>query len=305
VVGDFNHWDGRRHPMRRRHPTGVWEVFLPGVAEGARYKYELRSAAGDLLPQKADPYALQSELRPATASVVARLPSRVSLPAERQRANAPDAPISIYELHAGSWRRAVHGSSDFLDWDALADELVPYVSELGFTHVELLPITEHPFDGSWGYQPIGLYAPTVRHGDAAGFRRFVERCHAAGLGVLLDWVPAHFPKDEHGLARFDGSALYEYADPREGVHRDWNTLIYDFGKPEVRGFLIGSAAQRARWPREPGGYRFFTTPQRSRRYAVPRGSDDCRGVHGVSGRVAPDVCRGLGFSLQMEHGLDE
>jgi 1,4-alpha-glucan branching enzyme len=241
VVGDFNHWDGRRHPMRQRHPTGIWEIFLPGVTEGAHYKYELRSAAGDLLPQKADPYALQAELRPATASIVARLPSRVSLPAERQRANAHDAPISIYELHAGSWRRPGCGGPDFLDWDALADELVPYVSELGFTHVELLPITEHPFDGSWGYQPIGLYAPTARHGDAAGFRRFVERCHAAGLGVLLDWVPAHFPADGHGLARFDGSALYEYADPREGVHRDWNTLIYDFSKPEVRGFLIGSA----------------------------------------------------------------
>ncbi|MFM8518611.1 MAG: 1,4-alpha-glucan branching protein GlgB [Nevskiaceae bacterium] len=241
VVGDFNHWDGRRHPMRRRHPTGIWEIFLPGVAEGARYKYELRDAADVILPQKTDPYALQAEMRPATASIVAPLPSRVSLSAQRQQANARDAPISIYEVHAGSWRRPAGGDRDFFDWDALAAELVPYVSELGFTHVELMPITEHPFDGSWGYQPIGLYAPTARHGDAAGFRRFVECCHAAGLGVLLDWVPAHFPADAHGLARFDGSALYEYADPREGVHRDWNTLIYDFAKPEVRGFLIGSA----------------------------------------------------------------
>jgi len=241
VVGDFNLWDGRRHPMRRRHPTGIWEIFLPGVAAGVRYKYELRSAAGELLPQKADPYALQAELRPATASIVAPLPPRVRLPAQRQRANALDAPISIYEVHAASWRRPGGSAGAVLEWDAFADELIPYVSELGFTHVELLPITEHPFDGSWGYQPIGLYAPTARHGDAAGFRRFVERCHAAGLGVLLDWVPAHFPADAHGLARFDGSSLYEYADPREGVHRDWNTLIYDFGKPEVRGFLIGSA----------------------------------------------------------------
>jgi 1,4-alpha-glucan branching enzyme len=241
VVGDFNHWDGRRHPMRRRHPTGIWEIFLPGVAAGVRYKYELRSAAGELLPQKADPYALRAELRPATASIVAPLPPRVRLPAQRQRANARDAPISIYEVHAASWRRPTGSADGVLDWDALAEQLIPYVSELGFTHVELLPITEHPLDGSWGYQPIGLYALTARHGDAAAFRRFVERCHAAELGVLLDWVPAHFPADAHGLARFDGSPLYEYADPREGVHRDWNTLIYDFGKPEVCGFLAGSA----------------------------------------------------------------
>jgi 1,4-alpha-glucan branching enzyme len=241
VVGDFNHWDGRRHPMRLRRECGVWEIFLPGVAEGARYKFELLSRDGQLLPQKVDPYARQAELRPATASVVAPLPPSHPPSAQRQRANALDAPMSIYEVHLGSWRRKVEDGNRWLHWDELADELVPYAAWMGFTHLELLPVTEHPFDGSWGYQTLGLYAPTARFGDPAGFERFVARAHAAGLGVLLDWVPAHFPTDEHGLARFDGSALYEYADPREGFHNDWNTLIYNFGRTEVQNFLVGSA----------------------------------------------------------------
>ena len=241
VVGEFNHWDGRRHPMRLRRECGVWEIFLPGVAPGAHYKYEIRTHDGECLPQKADPYALRAELRPATASVVAELPAPIAASDERRRANALDAPLSIYEVHLGSWRRHADGPTPFLDWDELAATLVPYASDLGFTHLELLPISEHPFDGSWGYQPIGLYAPTARFGDPAGFRRFVESCHAQGLGVILDWVPAHFPSDAHGLARFDGSHLYEHADPREGFHQDWNTLIYNFGRAEVRNFLIGNA----------------------------------------------------------------
>jgi len=241
VVGDFNHWDGRRHPMRLRRECGVWELFIPGVAAGARYKYELLDGHGHLLPQKADPMARAAELRPATASVVAALPAPVPPSTDRAAANALGAPISIYEVHLGSWRRKPEHGNGWLDWDELAATLVPYAQDLGFSHIELLPISEHPFDGSWGYQPLGLYAPTARFGDGAGFKRFVEAAHAAGLGVILDWVPAHFPTDAHGLARFDGTHLYEYADPREGYHPDWNTLICNLGRTEVRNFLIGNA----------------------------------------------------------------
>jgi 1,4-alpha-glucan branching enzyme len=239
VVGDFNHWDGRRHPMRLRRECGVWELFLPGIGEGAHYKFELLDREGRLLPQKADPYARRSELRPATASIVAALPPLVPPSPARQRANALDAPLSIYEVHLSSWRR--REGWKWLDWDELTEQLVPYVADLGFTHLELMPVTEHPFDGSWGYQTLGLYAATARFGDPAGLRRFVERAHEAGLGVILDWVPAHFPSDAWGLAHFDGTGLYEYADPREGYHQDWNTLIYNFGRTEVRNFLVGSA----------------------------------------------------------------
>ena len=244
VVGDFNFWDGRRHPMRLRRECGVWEIFLPGVGLGARYKFDIKAAGGQPLPARADPYARQAELRPATASIVASMPARQPASSERRQANALDAPMSIYEVHPGSWRR-IHdpasGAQRWLTWDEMADQLVPYAQDMGFTHLELLPISEHPFDGSWGYQPIGLYAPTARFGDADGFARLVQRCHAAGLGVLLDWVPAHFPTDAHGLGNFDGTALYEYADPREGFHNDWNTLIYNLGRTEVRNFLIGNA----------------------------------------------------------------
>ena len=241
VVGDFNAWDARRHPMRLRRECGVWEIFLPGVGAGAHYKYQIRARDGRVLPHKADPYALQSELRPATASVVARMPSVAPVSPPRQRANALDAPVSIYEVHLGSWRRKPEDGNRFLSWSELTDTLIPYAKDMGFTHLELLPVGEHPFDGSWGYQPIGLYAPTARFGSASGFKRFVERCHAEGLGVLLDWVPAHFPTDAHGLGEFDGTHLYEYADPREGFHQDWSTLIYNFGRTEVANFLVANA----------------------------------------------------------------
>jgi len=241
VVGDFNLWDGRRHPMRLRRECGVWEIFLPGVLAGTRYKFELLGPHGDLLPQKADPFARQAELRPATASIVAAMPPVAPASPARQQANALDAPMSIYEVHLASWRRKPEEGNRWLTWDELADTLVPYAEDMGFTHLELLPVSEHPFDGSWGYQTLGQYAPTARFGDAAGFRRFVDRAHGAGLGVLLDWVPAHFPSDAWGLAQFDGTALYEYADRREGFHTDWNTLIYNFGRTEVRNFLVGSA----------------------------------------------------------------
>jgi 1,4-alpha-glucan branching enzyme len=239
VVGDFNNWDGRRHTMRLHHGVGLWEVFVPHVVVGDRYKYEIRSSRGRILPLKADPYAFASELRPATASVVANLPKPKLLSTARAAANARNAPVSIYEVHLSSWKRTANGG--FKSWDLLATELITYVTDLGFTHIELLPVSEHPFDGSWGYQTLGMYAPTARYGDPQGFERFVAACHQAGLGVLIDWVPAHFPTDTFGLAQFDGTQLYEYADPREGFHRDWNTLIYNFGRTEVRNFLAGSA----------------------------------------------------------------
>jgi 1,4-alpha-glucan branching enzyme len=241
VVGDFNHWDGRCNPMRLRRECGVWELFVPDVAVGTRYKFELIGAQGHLLPQKADPMARAAELRPATASVVAAMPKPVAPSNQRQAANALGAPISIYEVHLGSWRRNTQDGNRWLNWDELAGSLVPYAKDLGFSHIELLPISEHPFDGSWGYQPLGLYAPTSRFGDGAGFKRFVQAAHDAGMGVILDWVPAHFPTDAHGLAQFDGTHLYEYADPREGYHPDWNTLICNLGRTEVRNFLVGNA----------------------------------------------------------------
>ncbi|WP_374673372.1 1,4-alpha-glucan branching protein GlgB [Ideonella sp.] len=239
VVGDFNQWDGRRHPMRYRHEGGVWEIFVPHVIEGDLYKFEVVARDGALLPLKADPYARAAQLRPDTASRVAGLPAPRALPPGRAQANRTDAPVSIYEVHLPSWKRL--GSGAFPTWDDLAAALPEYAAGMGFTHVELLPITEHPYDGSWGYQTLGQYAASARFGPPEGLTRFVEACHARGLGVLLDWVPAHFPSDGHGLAQFDGTPLYEYADPREGVHRDWNTLIPNFARHEVRNWLAGSA----------------------------------------------------------------
>jgi len=239
VVGSFNQFDGRRHPMRLRHDAGVWEIFIPAVGLGDLYKFELLDAHGDLLPAKADPYARAAELRPGTASRVAALPPPTALPHDRIAANQRTAAIAIYEVHAGSWRHGAHGG--FPTWDELAASLPDYAASLGFTHIELMPITEHPFDGSWGYQTLGLFAPTARFGPPEGFAHFVAACHARGLGLLLDWVPAHFPADPSGLARLDGTALYEYADPREGWHQDWDTLIYHFGRHEVRNFLQASA----------------------------------------------------------------
>jgi len=224
--------------MRLRHECGVWELFLPQVGEGDLYKFEILGADGEL-HVKADPFAFRAEVRPQTASSVQRLLPGLAGSAERQRANALDAPISVYEVHLGSWRRGPEGR--WLTYRELAEQLVPYARDLGFTHLELMPVHEHPFDGSWGYQPTGLYAPTSRFGTPADFRAFVEAAHAAGLGVILDWVPAHFPSDAHGLAKFDGTCLYEHADPREGFHQDWNTLIYNYGRTEVRSYLVGNA----------------------------------------------------------------
>ena len=243
VVGGFNGWDGRRHPMRLRVEAGVWELFIPGLPPGTLYKYEILDRDGQVLPLKADPLALATEAPPETASRVAdprghRWADQGWM-RDRARRHAPDAPISIYEVHAASWWRDPAGASP--SWEGLADRLIPYAQGMGFTHLELLPIMEHPFGGSWGYQPLSMFAPSARFGAPEGFSAFVDRCHAAGLGVILDWVPAHFPTDAHGLYRFDGTALYEHADPREGFHRDWDTAIYNFGREEVRGFLLASA----------------------------------------------------------------
>ena len=243
VIGDFNEWDGRRHVMRKRTGTGVWEIFLPGLDEDVKYKFEIIGADGNRLPLKADPYAFAAELRPHTASVVSSLDHFQWTDGDYLKAramrDARRSPMSIYEVHLGSWRKK--DSSEFLSYDELATDLVGYVSDLGFTHIELLPISEHPYDPSWGYQPTGLFAPTSRFGDPEGFARFVDAAHAAGIGIILDWVPAHFPTDEFGLALFDGTALYEHADPRKGFHPDWNTAIYNFGRTEVQSFLINNA----------------------------------------------------------------
>jgi 1,4-alpha-glucan branching enzyme len=243
VVGDFNDWNDTRHVMRRRADIGVWEIFLPDIGAGRSYKFAILGPDGTLQPLKADPFAFQSELRPKTASITTA-PSAHSWgdAAHRDSWSKLDprrVPMSIYEVHAGSWDRDENGW--YLSWDALADRLIPYVVDMGFTHIEFMPISEHPYDPSWGYQTTGLYAPSARFGDPDGFARFVDGAHRAGIGVLLDWVPAHFPVDVHGLARFDGTALYEHEDPRLGFHPDWNTAIYNFGRREVRSFLINNA----------------------------------------------------------------
>ena len=243
VVGDFNAWDGRRAQMRRRIDSGLWEIFIPELGEGAVYKYEIVGRDGDLLPLKADPFGTRAELRPSTASIVARTDQFTwddeAHLAHRRTRDARRSPSSTYEVHLGSWRRRADGG--FQSYDEIADALIPYVLDLGFTDIELMPITEHPLDDSWGYQPIGLFAPTSRFGAPEGFARLVDRAHRAGLGVILDWVPAHFPVDPHGLARFDGTALYEHADPSRGFHPDWNTAIFDFGRREVASFLMSNA----------------------------------------------------------------
>jgi len=251
VVGDWNAWDGRIHPMRLRREAGVWELFLPGVEPGARYKYELLGPHGDLLPLRTDPFALRTEKRPANASVVTAPSAHtwsddawLSARAAKQRR---DAPIQIYEVHLGSWRRVPEHGDRFMTYRELAEQLIPYVAELGFTHIELLPITEHPFDLSWGYQTTGWFAPTSRFGDPDDFRAFVDAAHRAGIAVILDWIPGHFPTDAHALGNFDGTPLYEHADPREGFHREWGTYVFNLGRNEVVNFLVASALY---WLRE-------------------------------------------------------
>jgi 1,4-alpha-glucan branching enzyme len=243
VVGEFNQWDGRRHPMRVRGGSGVWELFIPDLEAGSLYKYEIRNQESGEILLKTDPYAQAFEVRPQTASIIAG-PTHYDWKDQawmdqRSSLDWQHTPMSVYEVHLGSWQRGPEG--EFLSYRQLAESLVNYVKEMGFTHIELLPVTEHPYDPSWGYQATGYFAPTSRYGTADDCRFFIDVCHQNGIGVLLDWVPAHFPKDAHGLARFDGTPLYEHADPRLGEHLDWSTLIYNFGRNEVKNFLLSSA----------------------------------------------------------------
>jgi 1,4-alpha-glucan branching enzyme len=243
IVGDFNGWDGRRHPMHKHIPSGFWEIFVPGLSEGAIYKYQIKQ--GDQVLEKADPYGFAAELPPRTASKVANLDKYSwrdgDWMSKRLRHNALDAPISFYEVHLGSWRRPGDDPQRWLTYRELAHQLVDYVKMMGYTHIELLPVSEHPFSGSWGYQTVGYYAATSRYGSPEDFMYFVDHCHQHDIGVVLDWVPAHFPRDAHGLRLFDGTALYEHADPRQGEHRDWGTLIFNYGRHEVRNFLLSNA----------------------------------------------------------------
>lgn len=242
VIGNFNRWDGRRNMMRNRGVSGIWELFIPGHTEGEIYKFEIKTQ-DDRILEKADPYAFKAELRPKTASIVHQIGKYKWNDSEYMKRRDSQShlaePISIYEVHLGSWRRK--NGNEFLTYRDLADELVNYVSEMGYTHIELLPISEHPFDGSWGYQVTGYFAPTSRFGEPEDFCYFIDKCHEKGIGVIMDWVPAHFPTDSFGLAQFDGTALYEHADPRKGFHKDWTTFIFNYGRNEVRNFLISNA----------------------------------------------------------------
>ncbi|MCL2462164.1 MAG: 1,4-alpha-glucan branching protein GlgB, partial [Defluviitaleaceae bacterium] len=244
VIGSFNGWDGRRHAMRLLGQSGIWELFIPGVRKLDHYKFEIKTSA-DTLIQKADPYGNFFELRPSPSALVWDIGEFAwddKSWMESRASNDPlDGPMNIYEVHLGSWKRKDNDYGRFLSYPELAEELIPYVQEMGYTHIELMPVEEYPFDGSWGYQVTGYYAPTSRYGSPAEFKGFVDACHKAGLGVFLDWVPAHFPKDAHGLARFDGTALYEHEDPRRGEHPDWGTLIFNYGRNEVKNFLIANA----------------------------------------------------------------
>ena len=242
VIGDFNQWDGRCHSMRARGNSGVWELFIPDITAGEIYKFEIRAQDGSL-HSKLDPYGQQAELRPNTGSVVAANSQHKWLDTDwmskREKTDWLHTPHSVYEVHMGSWKR--NDAGEFLTYREMAEQMVPYVKELGFTHIELLPITEHPLDISWGYQTTGYFAPTSRFGSPDDLRYFIDVCHQNGIGIILDWVPGHFPKDAHGLARFDGSALYEHADPRQGEHQDWGTYIFNYGRSEVTNFLLSSA----------------------------------------------------------------
>jgi len=245
VIGDFNQWEGRRHPMRPRGATGLWELFIPSLGEGEIYKYEIKTPYKGMLAVKSDPYGFASEVRPNTASRVWNLSryqwNDADWIASRKSRQKLQSPISIYEVHLGSWQRVKEEDNRFLTYRELAERLIPYVKDMGYTHIEFLPITEHPYDGSWGYQAVGYYAPTARFGTPDDFRYFMDAAHQAGIGVILDWVPAHFPKDAHGLGFFDGTHLYEHADPRKGEHTEWGTFIFNFSRNEVSAFLLSNA----------------------------------------------------------------
>ena len=341
VIGDFNRWDGRPHVMRRLVPAGIWEIFVPALTDGDCYKFEIQTTAGHLL-HKADPYARRFEVPPNTASVIWSdgghqwrdqdwMRDRPSFDAWRER------PMSVYEVHPGSWRRVPDEGNRYQTYRELAATLVPYVREMGFTHIELLPIMEHPFSGSWGYQVLGFFAPTSRFGTPDDFRYFVDECHRYGIGVILDWVPGHFPKDRHGLAEFDGTALYEHADPRKGEHQEWGTLVFNYGRNEVRTFLISNALfwleefhvdglrvdavasmlyldysrLAGQWiPNQFGGREnleavAFLQQLNTVTHGRAAGHDhNCGGVDVVAGRKPAGLCGWPWLQLQVEHGLD-
>ena len=292
VVGDFNFWDGRRHPMRVRG-AGYWELFIPHAKAGDHYKFEIIGPHGHLLPLKSDPMAFASEVRPKTASIVfdeAHLPRPRPAP---DGINALSAPMSIYEVHLGSWRRK--NGNEWLTYRELAEQLPAYARDMGFTHLEFLPVSEHPFDGSWGYQPTGLFAPTSRFGTPEDFAALVDACHREGIGVLLDWVPGHFPDDPHGLGSFDGTALYEHANPLQGRHLDWGTLIYNYGRTEVTNFLVVERAVLARALRD------RRTARRCRRlHALPRLQPPARRVDSEP-VWRPGEYRGDRFPAPLQH----
>jgi 1,4-alpha-glucan branching enzyme len=244
VVGDFNHWDGRGHTMQKHIPVGIWELFVPNVGTGCKYKFRVRTLDGQTI-DKTDPYGFFAELPPRTASIVQPLDQYAWSDGDwmqrRSEGNQLNKPISVYEVHLGSWKKTAGGVHGWMNYRDIAHQLVTYCKEMGFTHIELLPISEHPFTGSWGYQTVGYFASTSRYGTPEDFMYFVDHCHQNGIGVIIDWVPAHFPKDGHGLRRFDGSALYEHEDPRQGEHPDWGTMIFNFGRTEIRNFLVSNA----------------------------------------------------------------
>lgn len=246
VIGDFNHWDGKKHPMKLLGDSGIWEIFIPGIDEGELYKFEVKSKYRGYKEQKSDPFAFFFEVRPKSAAIVYNIENKHKWQdAEwleiRRKKNWFESPVAIYEVHLGSWMRAPEDNNRFLTYRELADKLIPHVKNLGFTHIELLPISEHPLDASWGYQTIGYFAPTSRYGRPEDLMYFIDKCHQNEIGVIIDWVPAHFPKDAHGLGYFDGTCLYEHEDPRKGEHRDWGTLIFNYGRNEVVNYLISNA----------------------------------------------------------------
>ena len=340
VVGDFNAWDGRVHPMRSLGASGVWEIFIPAAQIDQRYKFELRARSGDVL-LKIDPFGQAFEVPPLSASIICR-PEHTWQDGEWMANRAAmdswfHRPMSVYEVHLGSWAR-VGDENRYLTYAELADRLIPYVQEMGFSHIELLPVMEHPFSGSWGYQVTGFYAPTSRFGSPSEFKAFVDACHRGGIGVILDWVPGHFPRDAHALARFDGTALYEHADPRQGEHRDWGTLIFNYGRNEVRNYLLANALfwlheyhadglrvdavasmlyldysrkrrgvdpEPPRRPGEPRGDRVPPSAEHAHPRRVARLDDDCRRVHRVAVGEPAGLSRRPRFHLQVEHGLDE
>ncbi len=339
VIGDFNGWDKAAHPLAVRGQSGVWEGFVPGIGKMAHYKYHIRSRYKGYEVDKADPYAIHAETPPRTASIVWDLDyawGDGEWMRERHHKNALDAPISIYEMHIGSWRRVPEEGNRSLSYRELAPQLAGYLEHMGYTHVELMPVMEHPFFGSWGYQTTGYFAPSSRYGTPQDFMYLVDYLHQAGIGVILDWVPSHFPSDEHGLAYFDGTHLYEHSDPRQGLQRDWNSYIFNYGRNEVRAFLISSGltgskiphrrhsrgrggldavprllaqwrrvgAEQIRRPRAPGSDRFPAPAQHGDLSAPPRRADVRRGIDRLADGRAPDLRRRPGIRLQVGHGLD-